>query len=162
MVSRKRDLGFAAVICNGDEARCGRRGCDPTEISLAPTAARRAGAKTVGGDGIAVRWIRRRRRRGGRNWVDPDNHSGKWSKIEHRLFCHITQNRRGKPLTSFEAVVNLIGSTRTRKGLRVKAQLDKNHYPTGVEITESDMKRLALQRDEFHGDWNHGFDPRRS
>ena len=68
----------------------------------------------------------------------------------------------GKPLTSFEAVVNLIGSTRTRKGLRVKAQLDKNHDPTGVEITKADMKRLALQRDEFHGDWNYGFDPRRS
>ena len=88
--------------------------------------------------------------------------TSKWNKIEHRLFCHITQNWRGKPLTSFEAVVNLIGSTRTRKGLRVKAQLDKNHYPTGVEITKADMKRLALQRDEFHGDWNYGFDPRRS
>ena len=88
--------------------------------------------------------------------------TSKWNKIEHRLFCHITQNWRGKPLTSFEAVVNLIGSTRTRKGLRVKAQLDKNRYPTAVEITKTDMKRLALQRDEFHGDWNYRFDPRRS
>jgi hypothetical protein len=87
--------------------------------------------------------------------------TSKWNKIEHRLFCHITQNWRGKPLTSSVAVVNLIGSTRTRKGLRVKAQLDKNHYPTGVEITKADMKRLALQRDELHGDWNHGFDPER-
>jgi hypothetical protein len=88
--------------------------------------------------------------------------TSKWNKIEHRLFCYITQNWRGKPLASFETVVNLIGSTRTRKGLRVKARLDKKHYPTGVEIKKTDMKRLALRRDDFHGDWNYGFDPRRS
>jgi len=88
--------------------------------------------------------------------------TSKWNKIEHRLFCHITQNWRGKPLTSFETIVNLIGSTRTRKGLRVKARLDKNRYPTGVEITKAEMKRLALQREAFHGDWNYEFHPRRS
>jgi Rhodopirellula transposase DDE domain len=88
--------------------------------------------------------------------------TSKWNKIEHRLFCHITQNWRGKPLTSFETVVNLIGSTRTRKGLRVKAHLDKNSYPTGLGITKTEMKRLALRRDDFHGDWNYQVDPRPS
>ncbi|SEN36430.1 Rhodopirellula transposase DDE domain-containing protein [Stigmatella aurantiaca] len=88
--------------------------------------------------------------------------TSKWNKIEHRLFCHITQNWRGKPLTSFETVVNLIGSTRTTKGLRVKARLDKRHYPTGVEITKAEMKGLALRRDDFHGDWNYVLEPRRA
>jgi hypothetical protein len=88
--------------------------------------------------------------------------TSKWNKIEHRLFCHITQNWRGKPLTSFETIVNLIGSTRTRKGLRVKARLDKNRYPTGVRITRKELKRLALLREDFHGDWNYQVDPRRS
>jgi Rhodopirellula transposase DDE domain len=88
--------------------------------------------------------------------------TSKWNKIEHRLFCHITQNWRGKPLTSFETVVNLIGSTRTRKGLRVKARLDKNTYPTGLGITKAEMKRLALRRADFHGDWNYQVDPRTS
>jgi transposase len=88
--------------------------------------------------------------------------TSKWNKIEHRLFCHITQNWRGKPLTSFETVVNLIGSTRTTKGLRVKARLDKRQYPTGVEITKGEMKSLALQHDAFHGDWNYVLEPRRA
>lgn len=88
--------------------------------------------------------------------------TSKWNKIEHRLFCHITQNWRGKPLTSFETVVNLIGRTRTTKGLRVKARLDKKQYPTGVEITKAEMKRLALRKDDFHGDWNYLLEPRRA
>lgn len=88
--------------------------------------------------------------------------TSKWNKIEHRLFCHITQNWRGKPLTSFETVVNLIGSTRTTKGLRVKARLDKRCYPTGVEITKAEMKSLALRHDDFHGDWNYVLEPRQA
>jgi len=87
--------------------------------------------------------------------------TSKWNKIEHRLFCHITQNWRGKPLTSFETIVNLIGRTRTTKGLRVKARLDKRRYPTGTEVTKADMKRLALHCDNFHGDWNYQLEPRR-
>jgi hypothetical protein len=86
--------------------------------------------------------------------------TSKWNKIEHRLFCHITQNWRGKPLTSFETVVNLIGNTRTTKGLRVKARLDKRRYPTGVEINKADIMRLALRPDEFHGNWNYQLNPR--
>lgn len=88
--------------------------------------------------------------------------TSKWNKIEHRLFCHITQNWRGKPLTSFETVVNLIGRTRTTKGLRVKAHLDKRQYPTGAGTTKSEMKRLALKRDDFHGDWNYLLEPRQA
>ncbi|OJH33477.1 ISAzo13 family transposase [Cystobacter ferrugineus] len=88
--------------------------------------------------------------------------TSKWNKIEHRLFCHITQNWRGKPLTSFETVVNLIGRTQTKKGLRVRARLDKKKYPTGIEITKAEMKRLALRKDEFHGDWNYCLEPRRA
>jgi transposase len=88
--------------------------------------------------------------------------TSKWNKIEHRLFCHITQNWRGKPLTSFETVVNLIGKTRTTKGLSVKARLDNNHYLAGVGITKSEMKRLALHHDDFHGDWNYMLEPRRA
>jgi hypothetical protein len=86
--------------------------------------------------------------------------TSKWNKIEHRLFCHITQNWRGRPLTSFETIVNLIGSTKTRTGLKVKARLDTRKYPTGIEITKAEMKRLAIKSDTFHGDWNYGFQPR--
>ncbi|WP_425430150.1 ISAzo13-like element transposase-related protein, partial [Cystobacter ferrugineus] len=68
----------------------------------------------------------------------------------------------GKPLTSFETVVNLIGRTQTKKGLRVRARLDKKKYPTGIEITKAEMKRLALRKDEFHGDWNYCLEPRRA
>lgn len=88
--------------------------------------------------------------------------TSKWNKIEHRLFCHITQNWRGKPLTSFDTVVNLIGSTRTTKGLRVKARLDKRRYPTGVKVTQEELEQLALRTDKFHGNWNYQLNPRRS
>jgi hypothetical protein len=86
--------------------------------------------------------------------------TSKWNKIEHRVFCHITENWRGKPLRTFETVVQLIGHTRTTKGLRVKAQLDKRSYPTGVEIKKADMKHLALHPHDFHGEWNYEMRPR--
>lgn len=86
--------------------------------------------------------------------------TSKWNKIEHRLFCHITQNWRGKPLRTFETIVDLIGHTRTKAGLRVKSKLDKRKYPTGVRITKSEMEALSLHRDEFRGDWNYALHPR--
>ena len=86
--------------------------------------------------------------------------TSKWNKIEHRLFCHITENWRAKPLRSFETIVDLIGNTRTAKGLRVKAKLDKRIYPTGVSITKSEMDALSLHRHEFQGDWNYEIHPR--
>jgi len=88
--------------------------------------------------------------------------TSKWNKIEHRLFCFITQNWRGKPLRTFETVVQLIGNTRTTTGLRVKAKLDKRKYPTGVAITKAEMSALDLHRHAFHGEWNYALRPRRS
>lgn len=81
--------------------------------------------------------------------------TSKWNKIEHRLFSYISQNWRGKPLVSHEVIVNLIASTTTQKGLRVKCQLDQNIYPKGIKISDEEMKRLNIRRDEFHGEWNY-------
>ena len=81
--------------------------------------------------------------------------TSKWNKIEHRLFCHITQNWRGKPLRTFEAIVDLIGNTSTAAGLRVKAKLDSRKYPTGVQITKAQIKNLDLRPHSFHGEWNY-------
>lgn len=86
--------------------------------------------------------------------------TSKWNKIEHRLFCHITANWRGRPLRTFETVVQLIGSTRTDSGLRVKAKLDTAQYPTGVKVSDSQMEELALHAHAFHGEWNYQLCPR--
>jgi len=88
--------------------------------------------------------------------------TSKWNKIEHRLFCHITQNWRGRPLRSFETVVDTIGNTRTKTGLKVKAKLDAGAYPTGVVISDADMAALSLHAHAFHGEWNYELRPRRS
>ena len=88
--------------------------------------------------------------------------TSKWNKIEHRLFCHITQNWRGRPLRSFETIVDTIGNTRTAAGLRVKAKLDKRKYPTGVVVTKAEMDALSLHAHAFHGEWNYELRPRRS
>jgi hypothetical protein len=76
--------------------------------------------------------------------------TSKWNKIEHRLFCHITQNWRGRPLTTYETVVNLIGNTRTEAGLRVQARLDRKRYPIGKKIQPAEMRRLAIKQAGFH------------
>lgn len=86
--------------------------------------------------------------------------TSKWNKIEHRLFCHITQNWRGKPLRTFETVVQLIGNTRTNAGLRVRAELDRNKYPTGEAVTDAEMNDLAIHPHDFRGDWNYELRPR--
>lgn len=86
--------------------------------------------------------------------------TSKWNKIEHRLFCHITQNWRGRPLRTFESIVELIGNTRTQAGLRVKAKLDKRTYKKGVGVTKNEMDGLSLSRDEFRGEWNYELHPR--
>jgi hypothetical protein len=88
--------------------------------------------------------------------------TSKWNKIEHRLFCHITQNWRGKPLRTFETIVDLIGNTRTAAGLRVKAKLDKRKYPTGVKTSNAEMKALSLHVDDYRGEWNYALHPRES
>jgi Rhodopirellula transposase DDE domain len=86
--------------------------------------------------------------------------TSKWNKIEHRMFCHITENWRGRPLVSRAVVVNLIGSTRTRTGLTIQAELDANTYDKGIKVTEQEMESVRLKRDEFHGDWNYRIEPR--
>jgi hypothetical protein len=86
--------------------------------------------------------------------------TSKWNKIEHRLFCHITQNWRGKPLTSHVVIVNLIGGTTTGEGLRVKAALDRKRYPAGVKVTDEELAQVHLRRGRFHGDWNYSILPR--
>ena len=86
--------------------------------------------------------------------------TSKWNKIEHRLFCHITKNWRGKPLRTFEIVVDTIGTTRTAAGLRVKAKHDKRKYPTGVKVPAAEMKALSLHRLDFQGTWNYELHPR--
>ena len=86
--------------------------------------------------------------------------TSKWNRVEHRLFCHITENWRGKSLRTFETVVRLIGHTSTATGLRVKAKLDKRKYPTGTVVADAEMQRLALHPKEFHGEWNYELRPR--
>jgi len=86
--------------------------------------------------------------------------TSKWNKIEHRLFSFISLNWKGKPLINYETVVNLIGGTRTRTGLKVKAILDTNQYETGVELSKKDMDQLLLTRHKTHPDWNYTLSPR--
>ena len=71
------------------------------------------------------------------------------------MFCHITRNWRGRPLTSLDAVVNLIGSTKTSRGLQVRAVLDKGGYATGIVISKKELSQVNLERDNFHGEWNY-------
>src|SRR6266478_7387623 len=81
--------------------------------------------------------------------------TSKWNKIEHRLFSFISQNWRGKPLRSHEVVVNLIANTKTDQGLKVRAKLDTNKYPSGVKITNQELAAVSLLPDKFHGEWNY-------
>lgn len=81
--------------------------------------------------------------------------TSKWNKIEHRMFCHITQNWRGRPLESLEAVVNLIGSTTTSAGLRIRASLDKRRYDKGIVVTPDEMAKVNLQPARVRGEWSY-------
>jgi hypothetical protein len=86
--------------------------------------------------------------------------TSKWNKIEHRLFSQIANNWRGQPLVSREAIVSLIGATKNKGGLRVRAKLDKRSYDAGIKVSAADIADLALQRDDFHGEWNYTLTPR--
>jgi transposase len=85
--------------------------------------------------------------------------TSKWNKIEHRLFCHITMNWRGRPLTSHEVILQSIAATTTGTGLSVHAQLDTGDYPTGIQISDAHMAALPIARHSFHGDWNYTLHP---
>ena len=81
--------------------------------------------------------------------------TSKWNKIEHRMFSFITQNWRGRPLISHEAIVNLIGSTTTTTGLKIKAKLNRKKYPTGIKVTDSELAKVRIKPAKFHGEWNY-------
>ena len=87
--------------------------------------------------------------------------TSKWNKIEHRMFCHITQNWRGKPLVSHQVIINLIAGTATRTGLKIRAQLDRGSYPTGIAVPDEQFAAINLKRADFHGDWNYSILPKR-
>ena len=85
--------------------------------------------------------------------------TSKWNKIEHRMFCYITKNWRGKPLRSRAVIVNLIGGTTTKEGLRIQAELDTDLYRTGIRISDEQLAEVQLQRATFHGEWNYTIAP---
>jgi hypothetical protein len=88
--------------------------------------------------------------------------TSKWNKIEHRLFCHITQNWRGRPLTDRLAVVELIGATTTKAGLKVECVLDERTYEKGIKVSDAEMRALDITGDAFHPEWNYTIKPRES
>lgn len=88
--------------------------------------------------------------------------TSKWNKIEHRMFCHITQNWRGRPLISHEVIVQLIAATTTKTGLKIRAALDTGQYPAGIQVTDEELAMLNLKRADFHGDWNYTILPKRN
>jgi hypothetical protein len=86
--------------------------------------------------------------------------TSKWNRIEHRLFSFITQNWRGKPLVSYQTIVQLISSTTTRTGLNIKCVIDPNAYPAGVKVSDAEMASLNITPHQFHGEWNYTIAPR--
>ena len=88
--------------------------------------------------------------------------TSKWNKIEHRMFCHITQNWRGRPLVSHDVVINLIANTTTKAGLKLQAELDKGTYPTGIKVSDRELAAVNLKRAQFHGEWNYTLLPTRT
>jgi len=86
--------------------------------------------------------------------------TSKWNKIEHRLFCHISQNWRARPLTSRAAVVELIAATTTKTGLKIACELDTTCYVKGIKIKKAEMRALAITGDSFHPEWNYTISPR--
>ena len=86
--------------------------------------------------------------------------TSKWNKIEHRMFCHITQNWRGHPLTSVATMIELIGATTTKAGLKVECELDARHYEKGIKVTDAQMAALDIRGDTFHPEWNYTVMPR--
>jgi len=86
--------------------------------------------------------------------------TSKWNKIEHRMFSYITENWRGRPLVSRSVVVNLIGNTRTKTGLKISAELDTNSYETGLKVTDEEFAAIKIKKAKFHGEWNYTISPR--
>ncbi len=85
--------------------------------------------------------------------------TSKWNKIEHRLFSFITQNWRGRPLVSYQTIIQLIAATTTKTGLKVRSEIDTNTYPAGIKVTDAEMDKINIRRHHFHGDWNYTISP---
>lgn len=81
--------------------------------------------------------------------------TSKWNRIEHRMFCHITENWRGRPLQSLEIIVNLIGDTTTKTGLQIQAELNTDSYETGIKVSDEELAAVQIRRADFHGEWNY-------
>jgi hypothetical protein len=86
--------------------------------------------------------------------------TSKWNRIEHRLFSFITCNWRGKPLVSYQTIVQLIAATTTTTGLKVRCKLDQNTYPAGIKVSDAEIDALNISRHDFHGDWNYTINPK--
>lgn len=86
--------------------------------------------------------------------------TSKWNKIEHRMFCFISQNWRGRPLITRGTVVNLIGNTKTKSGLKIKAKLDENIYEKGKKVTDEELENVCIEKSDFHGEWNYKIKPK--
>jgi hypothetical protein len=85
--------------------------------------------------------------------------TSKWNKIEHRMFCHITQNWRGRPLVSHDVIIQLIANTSTKAGLKIRAELDSGRYPVGIKVSDEELAALNIKRAKFHGEWNYTLMP---
>ncbi len=85
--------------------------------------------------------------------------TSKWNKVEHRMFSYISMNWRGKPLISYQVIVNLIASTKTTTGLKIKATLDKRKYPAGIKVSDYDYEALNIRENNFKGNWNYVIKP---
>lgn len=85
--------------------------------------------------------------------------TSKWNKIEHRMFSFITKNWRGKPLIDRATIVNLIGSTKTKEGFKIRCELDTRTYPKGIKVPDAQLEKVNLKKHQFHGDWNYTIYP---
>ena len=85
--------------------------------------------------------------------------TSKWNKIEHKLFSYISMNWKAKPLINVQFVIDLIASTTTKKGLKVKAKLDARKYEKGIKISDKEFEKLSIERNAFHGEWNYVIKP---
>ncbi len=86
--------------------------------------------------------------------------TSKWNRIEHRLFSAISGTWRGRPLESHEVIVELIGQTSNRSGLRVRAELDPGSYPLGVKVSDQELAAVPITYHEWHGTWNYSISPK--
>jgi Rhodopirellula transposase DDE domain len=88
--------------------------------------------------------------------------TSKWNKIEHKMFGFITMNWRGRPLVNLETVINLIGNTKSKKGLSIKVITDKKQYEKGIKISDEDFNLINIKKSKFHGEWNYIIRPRKN